>query len=1063
LPTMFDHLSAGDAWVFVARDIVIKATLLLIVSAIVGLTLGRLSAALRHRVWAMTFVALLLLPVFCVVVPGITLPVIPDGWQRNWPIVSIALPSPAPADESRTMPMLGSTPTPPTVEPVVTSSSALAHANSASTIATRQIASNDDRLAQAVQPLGLSQAQQSANAERPSAAPSASHLAWLPMIWLSGVIVVLTPLLSGIIGNQRLRKRSAQMDDLDWRALVTELSHRLALRREVTLLVAGEGQMPMTFGVMRPYVLLPTEALEWSDGRRRIVLLHELAHIKRYDVPWQIVARVSCALYWFHPIAWWIVRRMRIDREHACDDSVLVAGQKASSYASHLLDIARGHRQCSPLATAALSMARRSQLEGRLLAVLDDKRTRTPLDRSRALALGMLAVMGVMALGVVRPAMRGGTTVLAADNKLTESATVQPSTNDNVVVSGRILSPQGEPVDGANIEVVAMERNDGWPIYRTIKQTIVYRPTTSGSDGRFEVSVPKRTTGVHPALWLIASAPGLAPCQEWLKPRENRQDVEITLSPAKELRVQLVDAIGNPVVGVQPHLWTASRTTRNSRGASNSFWLPDPEARAIAKLWPRWTRSDEQGYTTATLSSDLRAVQLWIDDDRMGGQVLGSFDVTDEPLAVVVHPPLFVSGKVLAADTGEPIAGAKVLLTERPYRFLETAADGSFRIRTAVRHDDGFRPDSEINLNVYPPPDSPYMFLHLERKRPTEGKNVEMRVKPRRGILVEGQVLERGTRQPVAGAQVFFRQQEYGNKLFNGGSWPNYSEAQMRYATDADGHFRIPVWPGPGYLQVYGPTNDYLHVMVSDGDLYYGKPGLQRNYPDGAVQVNYKPGEDAAAPVTFELERGVTLRRKVVLPDGQPAGGVLHARSYLVDRRDINGHTAAIPIENGAIELPGFGPEQSNPLFLLDVDHHCGLAISPTAAEADIDAPIQLLPCGSAKFHFIDEAGQPIADHEPRLHVVVTPGAPATHHITNDQPLWSDTIIWQNMYWDTVSRRKLPKTDADGYVVVNDLIPGATYNIGFVNKEGSWDEGYEFTVRADETKDVGDVRIPVRK
>jgi hypothetical protein len=263
-------------------------------------------------------------------------------------------------------------------------------------------------------------------------------------------------------------------------------------------------------------------------------------------------------------------------------------------------------------------------------------------------------------------------------------------------------------------------------------------------------------------------------------------------------------------------------------------------------------------------------------------------------------------------------------------------------------------------------------------------------------------------------------------------------------------------------LLVHGPTNDYLHVMVSDGDLYYGKTGLQRNYPDGARRVKYKPGESAAAPVAIELARGVTLRRKVVRPDGQPAGGLLHARSYLVDRREVQGHTPALPIVNGAIELPGFGPEESNPLFLLDIEHHCGVAISLTAEEGDIEAPIQMLPCGSARFHFIDEDGQPIVNHEPRLNVVVTSGAPATHHITHDQPLWSDTILWQNMFWDTVSRRQLPKTDSEGNVVVRDLIPGATYNVSFVNK-GRWDEGYEFTVRAGETTDVGDVRITGRK
>lgn len=1058
---MFDLHSAGDVWALLARDLVIKATLLLLVSAAVGLTLGRLSAAVRHRIWALTFVALLLLPVFCIVVPGITLPVIPDDWQANWPVVSVALPSDAPAAESGSPPIPDARPTAAAVERDVTLTSPFPNPNRDSTIAEGQVAGAEDQLVQSGQRQGLPPERQ-AEFKSASTVPSASNLGWLALIWLSGVVVVLVPLLCGMIGNWRLRKCSVRLEGNDWPALVAELSRCLSVHREVALLAAAEGQMPMTFGVVRSSVVLPAEAADWSDERRRVVLLHELAHIKRHDVPWQIIARLACALYWFHPGAWWILRRMRIDRELACDDCVLAAGQMASSYASHLLDIARGHRQCSSLATAALSMARRSQLEGRLLAVLDGKRARAPLARSRALVLGFSAVIGAVALGVARPAVRSGAIAQAADDNRANSAAIEPTTSDQVVVTGRILSAQGKPVSGANIEVVEMERNDGWPIYRTKEQTIVYRATTSGPDGRFEVSFPERTTGIYPAMWVLAAGNGLAPHQEWLSPRDKRQDVEITLREANQVRVQLIDAIGNPVVGVQPQLWSASWKTPDPRGKASSFWIPDLEARELVKLWPTWTESDEQGYTVAKLSNEMSGIQLWVDDDRMGGQMLDSFDATGEPVAVVVHPPLFINGKVLAADTGQPIAGAKVMLTERPYRSLETAADGSFLIRTAVRHDDGHFPESELNLNIYPPPDSPYLFNYVEHKRTTEGKNVEITVKMRRGIMVEGKVLERGTGRPIAGAEVFFRQQEYGNLLYHRSSWPNFSDTQMRYATDADGRFRMPVWPGPGHLLVHGPTTDYLHIMVSDGDLYYGKPGLQRNYPDGALRVKYKPGETAAAPVTIELARGVTLRRKVVRPDGQPAGGMLHARSHLVDRREIQGHTPAIPIAGGRIELHGFGPEESNPLLLLDIDHHCGVAISPTAEEVDIEAPIQMLPCGSAKFHYIDEDGQPIADHEPRLHVVVTPGAPATHHITHDQPLWSDTIIWQNMFWDMVSRRKLPKTDSDGNVVVHDLIPGATYNVSFVNK-GRWDEGYEFTVRAGETTDVGDVLVPVRK
>src|SRR5205085_5416457 len=132
----------------------------------------------------------------------------------------------------------------------------------------------------------------------------------------------------------------------------------------VQLLRGAGATMPMTWGLFRSVILLPGQADQWSGARRRVVVLHELAHIQRRDCLTQFLAQVACALYWFHPLAWLAARRLRREREQACDDRVLLAGSRASDYAWHLLDIARSLRSARCAAFATVAMARRSQLEG---------------------------------------------------------------------------------------------------------------------------------------------------------------------------------------------------------------------------------------------------------------------------------------------------------------------------------------------------------------------------------------------------------------------------------------------------------------------------------------------------------------------------------------------------------------------------------------------------------------------------------------------------------------------------------------------------------------------------
>ena len=157
-------------------------------------------------------------------------------------------------------------------------------------------------------------------------------------------------------------------------------AQRLALRR------AEESVTPLTWGVVRPVLILPEGCDAWSDERAFEVLVHEAGHVRRHDCLTQLLASAACVFYWFHPLVWLSARRMLTERERACDDFVLLAGARASDYANDLLDVARSLGAPWSTSQVTTAMARRSQISGRLLAVLDPHLDRAAVGRRAVLA-----------------------------------------------------------------------------------------------------------------------------------------------------------------------------------------------------------------------------------------------------------------------------------------------------------------------------------------------------------------------------------------------------------------------------------------------------------------------------------------------------------------------------------------------------------------------------------------------------------------------------------------------------------------------------------------------------
>jgi hypothetical protein len=209
----------------------------------------------------------------------------------------------------------------------------------------------------------------------------------------------------GLVAVQWVARRTPIVTDASWLDEAQALAWMLELRT-VRFLRGGAGTMPMAFGIFRPSVVMPMDADTWPAHRLRVVLLHELAHVKRRDCLTHLVAQLACAAYWFNPLAWMAARRLRVERERACDDLVLAAGTRGSDYADQLLDIARvmqAGRFSAVMAGASLAMAKRSQLEGRLMAILDPTVPRRGVTRARTAAATAAFALIIVPVASVQP------------------------------------------------------------------------------------------------------------------------------------------------------------------------------------------------------------------------------------------------------------------------------------------------------------------------------------------------------------------------------------------------------------------------------------------------------------------------------------------------------------------------------------------------------------------------------------------------------------------------------------------------------------------------------------
>jgi beta-lactamase regulating signal transducer with metallopeptidase domain len=328
-------------WLLVKAAFVLGGT-----AASMSLVGRRMSAATRHLVWVVALSTVLLVPLCSAIVPAWTL-------TFHTRAATPALPL-SPAATTRTV----------TVEPVTAALNRPDNSPMVSPVPSTQVPG-----------------------------PGVGGREVFGFIYVLGLSAMLVYVAVQHWTVRRLASRARLVSDARWTSLFDEAKRAMGVGEGVRLLRSPEVGMPVAIGVRHPAVVLPAVADTWTEDRRRAVLLHELAHVSRRDCLTQAVACIARAIYWVNPLTWWAERQLRTERELACDDRVLDAGTGAREYAGHLLEIAYalGRRRAPALAVA---MARPGQLEGRMLAALDDRRPRSrPTLRFRLGSMALTAVL----------------------------------------------------------------------------------------------------------------------------------------------------------------------------------------------------------------------------------------------------------------------------------------------------------------------------------------------------------------------------------------------------------------------------------------------------------------------------------------------------------------------------------------------------------------------------------------------------------------------------------------------------------------------------------------------
>ncbi|MEQ1828832.1 MAG: M56 family metallopeptidase, partial [Pirellula sp.] len=597
-------------------DSAIKGSVILLGAACLAVMLKRDSAAMRHLVWLVAIVAMLVLPVFSLVLPQ---------WQvlPAWAAISQSSPAIEMPTQAVEFPS-------PLEVPAAESPEQFISGDFDSRPAT-----------QAQQRLDATQ-NKAGVAQMPDDA-SWSWLNILPILWSFGFGILLLRLMAArwmLWSNQQraiviaesgcpVDARKPMRHESDDAIVASfETAHRqLGIRQRVQLLIDSKRTIPVVWGIVRFRLMLPESARQWSSEQLRSVLLHELAHIKRRDTIVQLLAQVACALHWFNPLVWFAAWRLHVERERACDDLVLAQGVRASAYAEHLLNVATKLAVTRWTSACGLAMASHSPLERRLQAILSNRLNR----RKVPVVAGMIGLLIGAGIAIPISMLRAAPQVRV---ELAQNSETSVKLQSDTVARLK----WGEPVNGLRMALA-------WPpifddaalgkkphfqlVVQNVSEKEIHflasddapnpRELNFRADNRTVLVLTDKDT--EQAEWHLQ--PGHCGVLRMFT-KEGRDDDGKTVSAGIEGDLSKIDrnhAVAEMEIAKAPTgAWTGKLITGKTRGSADVVAAPTPmhkDAKAHYEVWQRYARTNGDipgalvGELAATVKQFIKYNPTW--------------------------------------------------------------------------------------------------------------------------------------------------------------------------------------------------------------------------------------------------------------------------------------------------------------------------------------------------------------------------------------------------------------------------------------------------------------------